>query len=120
MPIPELVGYTPGALRLLKSRKLLMAAKRHGANREGRQQIRRIFDEVEAEKAPECCRCRGFRSRALLRAHGALMKYAFWPGCVSRGAAPELYTATKAVAEHIGMELVELEGGCLHGRRYHF
>lgn len=43
------------------------------------------------------------------------MKYAFWPGCVSRGAAPELYTATKAVAEHIGMELVELEAAACTG-----
>ena len=30
------------------------------------------------------------------------MKYAFWPGCVSRGATPELYTATRAVARTWG------------------
>jgi succinate dehydrogenase / fumarate reductase iron-sulfur subunit len=48
--IPELLAYTPGAIRLLKSRKLLVAAKRHGASKRGREQIKRIFDEVETEK----------------------------------------------------------------------
>jgi glutamate N-acetyltransferase/amino-acid N-acetyltransferase len=32
------------------ARKLLTIAQRHGANAEGREQIERIFDEVEAEK----------------------------------------------------------------------
>ena len=36
-------------------------------------------------------------------------KYAFWPGCVSKGAAPELYIATNRVAQALGIELVELE-----------
>jgi succinate dehydrogenase / fumarate reductase cytochrome b subunit len=39
---------------------------------------------------------------------GAL-KYAWWPGCVSKGAAPELYQSTKLVAAAMGIELVELE-----------
>ena len=43
------------------------------------------------------------------------LKYAFWPGCVARGAAPELYTSTLAVAEHLGMELVELESAACTG-----
>ena len=67
--IPELIGYTPGALRLLKSRKLIMAAKRHGANREGRRQIRRIFHEVETEKAQSAVDAEAFaaeRSSALM------------------------------------------------------
>jgi len=46
----EMMDYTPGAIRLLKSRKLFAIAQRHGANAEGREQIQRIFDEVEAEK----------------------------------------------------------------------
>ena len=46
----EMMDYTPGAIRLLKSRKLLTIAQRHGANAEGREQIERIFEEVEAEK----------------------------------------------------------------------
>jgi succinate dehydrogenase / fumarate reductase cytochrome b subunit len=37
------------------------------------------------------------------------MRYAFWPGCVSRGGTPELYPAATAVAAKIGMELVDLE-----------
>ena len=37
------------------------------------------------------------------------MKYAFWPGCVSKGAAPELYVSTVKVAAALGIELVELE-----------
>ena len=43
------------------------------------------------------------------------LKYAFWPGCVARGAAPELYTSTLAVAKHLGMELVELEAAACTG-----
>jgi succinate dehydrogenase / fumarate reductase cytochrome b subunit len=39
----------------------------------------------------------------------AALKYAWWPGCVSKGAAPELYQSTKIVAAAMGIELVELE-----------
>ena len=46
----EMMEYTPGAIRLLKSRKLFTIAQRHGANAEGRSQIQRIYDEVESEK----------------------------------------------------------------------
>ena len=48
--IKEMLAYTPGAIRLLKSRKLIAAAQRHGASKAGREQIQRIFDEVEEEK----------------------------------------------------------------------
>jgi succinate dehydrogenase / fumarate reductase cytochrome b subunit len=37
------------------------------------------------------------------------LKYAWWPGCVSKGAAPELYQSTKLVAAEMGIELVELD-----------
>ncbi|HEV3090492.1 MAG TPA: CoB--CoM heterodisulfide reductase iron-sulfur subunit B family protein [Candidatus Cybelea sp.] len=37
------------------------------------------------------------------------MKVAFWPGCVSKGACPELYVSTKAIAGPLGLELKELE-----------
>lgn len=37
------------------------------------------------------------------------LKYAFWPGCVSKGAAPELYVSTIRVAKELGVELVELD-----------
>ncbi len=41
------------------------------------------------------------------------MKYAFFPGCVSQGGAPELYPATRAVADKLGFELIEMEDvGC--------
>ena len=33
------------------------------------------------------------------------MKYAFYPGCVSKGAAPELYSATIEVCNRLGIEL---------------
>lgn len=36
------------------------------------------------------------------------MKVAFWPGCVSKGACPELYVSTQAIAEPLGLELHEL------------
>ena len=48
--IPSLLAFTPGALRMLRSRKLLAAARRHGASKDGRKQIRRIFDDVEEQK----------------------------------------------------------------------
>jgi len=41
------------------------------------------------------------------------MKYAFFPGCVARGACPELYQSQVAVARKLGLELVELrEAAC--------
>lgn len=41
------------------------------------------------------------------------MKYAFFPGCVSRGGCPELYPATLKVAAKLGFDLVELtDVGC--------
>ncbi len=48
--IPELLAYTPGAIRLLRSRKLFAAARRHGASKDGRREIKRIFQEVEEQK----------------------------------------------------------------------
>ncbi len=40
-------------------------------------------------------------------------KFAFYTGCVSKGACPELFQSTMAVASKIGMELVEMESvGC--------
>ena len=37
------------------------------------------------------------------------MKFAFFPGCVSRGGCPELYSAAKAVCRKLGLELDELQ-----------
>jgi len=37
------------------------------------------------------------------------LKYAWWPGCVAKGAAPELYLSMKRVAQEMDIELVELE-----------
>jgi succinate dehydrogenase / fumarate reductase cytochrome b subunit len=36
------------------------------------------------------------------------VKVAFWPGCVSKGACPELYVSTQAIAGPLGLELHEL------------
>lgn len=36
------------------------------------------------------------------------MKVAFYPGCVSKGACPELYVSATAIAEPLGLELEEL------------
>lgn len=38
------------------------------------------------------------------------MKYAFFPGCVLEGAAQENYLATTAVAQALGIELIEIPG----------
>ena len=43
------------------------------------------------------------------------MKYAFFPGCVSRGGTPELYTSTMALAEKIDLELEEIIGASCTG-----
>ena len=36
------------------------------------------------------------------------MRVAFFPGCVSKGACPELYVSTRKIAEALGLELHEL------------
>ena len=43
------------------------------------------------------------------------MKYAFYPGCVSRGGTPELYTSTMAIADRVGLELDEIIGASCTG-----
>ena len=43
------------------------------------------------------------------------MKYAFYPGCVSRGGTPELYTSTMAIAGKLGIELEEIVGASCTG-----
>lgn len=43
------------------------------------------------------------------------MKYAFYPGCVSRGGTPELYDSTIAVANKLGIELEEIVGAACTG-----
>jgi len=41
------------------------------------------------------------------------MKVAFYPGCVSKGACPELYVSTQKICEALGLELHELyEAAC--------
>jgi succinate dehydrogenase / fumarate reductase cytochrome b subunit len=43
------------------------------------------------------------------------LKYAFFPGCVSRGGCPELYPSVLAVADKLNIELVELSGASCTG-----
>lgn len=43
------------------------------------------------------------------------MKYAFFPGCVSRGGCPELYTAVMNVCETLGIELEEMTSASCTG-----
>ena len=43
------------------------------------------------------------------------MKYAFWPGCVARGGAPELYTSTMLVLNKLGIETEELTNSTCTG-----
>jgi len=43
------------------------------------------------------------------------MKYAFFPGCVSRGGCPELYPAAVSVCERLGLELEVMEGAACTG-----
>tara|TARA_Y100000590_G_scaffold127091_1_gene145314 strand:+ start:1105 stop:1986 length:882 start_codon:yes stop_codon:yes gene_type:complete len=43
------------------------------------------------------------------------MKYAFFPGCVSRGGCPELYPAAVEVCSRLGLELEEIVGASCTG-----
>ena len=43
------------------------------------------------------------------------MKYAFFPGCVSRGGCPELYPAAVKVCERLGLEIEVMEGAACTG-----
>ena len=43
------------------------------------------------------------------------MKYAFYPGCVSRGGCPELYTAAKLICQRLDLELQEMPGASCTG-----
>ena len=43
------------------------------------------------------------------------MKYAFYPGCVSRGGCPELYPAAMQVCQRLGIELEEMTGASCTG-----
>ena len=43
------------------------------------------------------------------------MKYAFFPGCVSRGGCPELYPAAKLICERLDIELQEMPGASCTG-----
>lgn len=43
------------------------------------------------------------------------MKYAFWPGCVALGGAPELYQSSKLVLEKLGIEVVEMPNATCTG-----
>ncbi|MED5405627.1 MAG: CoB--CoM heterodisulfide reductase iron-sulfur subunit B family protein [Chloroflexota bacterium] len=43
------------------------------------------------------------------------MKYAFFPGCVSRGGCPELYPATKLICAKLGIELQEMPAASCTG-----
>lgn len=44
-----------------------------------------------------------------------MAKFAFYPGCVARGGAPELYTSTMAVADKLGLDLEEIVGAACTG-----
>ncbi|MCH8990946.1 MAG: hypothetical protein IIA44_04235 [Acidobacteria bacterium] len=43
------------------------------------------------------------------------MKYAFFPGCVSRGGCPELYQAAHLICQRLGIELEEMPGASCTG-----
>ena len=43
------------------------------------------------------------------------MKYAFYPGCVSRGGCPELYPAAKLICQRLGIELEEMPAAACCG-----
>ncbi|HCG91397.1 MAG TPA: heterodisulfide reductase [Dehalococcoidia bacterium] len=43
------------------------------------------------------------------------MKFAFYPGCVSRGGCPELYVAANLVCDKLGIELEEMPGASCTG-----
>lgn len=44
-----------------------------------------------------------------------VLKYAYYPGCVAKGACRELHASTTAIAQVLGIELVELDQGSCCG-----
>jgi succinate dehydrogenase / fumarate reductase cytochrome b subunit len=46
---------------------------------------------------------------------GPMPKYAFFPGCVSRGGCPELYPAVLHICKELGIELQEMTGASCTG-----
>ncbi len=69
--IPQMLAYTPSAIRLLRSRKLIEAAKRHAASKDGQREIKRIFQEVEDEKHHDAVNAASYAAlhEEALRAH---------------------------------------------------
>ena len=43
------------------------------------------------------------------------MKFAFYPGCASQGACPELYQSTQLVVQRLGIEIIELHDAACCG-----
>ena len=43
------------------------------------------------------------------------MRYAFFPGCVSRGGCPELYPAAVLICKRLGIDLWEMQGASCTG-----
>src|SRR5213082_3561570 len=46
---------------------------------------------------------------------GAVVRVAYWPGCVSRGFTPELHGSMAKVAPLLDLELIELDRACCTG-----
>ena len=57
------------------------------------------------------------RARATYPQSGALMKFAYYPGCSARSTCAELNVATHRVARKLGLELLQLESATCTGAR---
>ena len=57
------------------------------------------------------------RRRAAYPQSGALMKFAYYPGCSARSTCAELNVATHRVARKLGLELLQLESATCTGAR---
>ena len=107
--VPRLLKEVPGALQMPRVGKLPIAQAippgfPMSHKMEGMERVKNVIRKSEQAQSAQA------------GGIALMLKYAFWPGCVSKGAAPELYHSTKRVAAELGIELVELDGD-LHRRR---
>ena len=85
------------------------AARGQEAVRHDRREARALRAQPVRERIRGRGRDRGRRGGVGVGVRGAVMKVAYWPGCVSRGFTPELHGSMAKVAPLLDIELIELD-----------
>ena len=110
--VPELLDSLPVILQALRRGKVTpkkALLHQHKADKDVKRDLPAGPREGRALRAQPVRR--GLRGRR----GGAVVKVAYWPGCVSRGFTPELHGSMAKVAPMLDIELVELDRACCTG-----